>query len=102
MTFDRYAKSVLTVIAVTLVIIAVRPWLPESLSPDALSTTSAMAQTTIPKYGELVVPKSWGKFIAYGNNNLLLEAPDKSLRVVDLDGKAPEYPKLKVVIHWGQ
>ena len=51
MTFDRYAKSVLTVIAVALVIIAVRPWLPESLSPDALSTTSAMAQTTIPKYG---------------------------------------------------
>ena len=102
MTLDRYAKTVLTVIAVALVIIAVRPWLPESLSPDAFQTTPALAQTTIPKYGELVVPKSWGKFIAYSNANLLLEAPDKSLRVVDLDGKAPEYPKLKVIVHWGQ
>jgi len=94
MTLDRYAKTVLTVIAVALVIIAVRPWLPE--------TTPASAQTSVAKYGELVVPKAWGKFIAYSNNNLLLEASDKSLRVVDLDGKAPEYPKLKVVVHWGQ
>ncbi len=102
MTVDRYAKTVLTVIAIALVIIAVRPWLPESPWPDAFRATPALAQTSIPKYGELVVPKAWGKFVSYSNNNLLLEAPDKSLRVVDLDGKAPEYPKLKVIVHWGQ
>ncbi|PYM91611.1 MAG: hypothetical protein DME04_18570 [Candidatus Rokuibacteriota bacterium] len=102
MTLDRYAKIVLTVIAVALVIIAARPWLPESFSPDTFRTTPALAQTSAPKYGELVVPKAWGKYIAYSNNNLLLEAPDKSLRVVDLDGKAPEYPRLKVIVHWGQ
>ena len=99
MTLDRYTKAVLTVIALALVVLAARPWLPDLLGaghPDA-----AWAQTSAAKY-EVVVPKSWGKFIGFSNNNLLLEAPDKSLRVVDLDGKAPEYPKLKVVIHWGQ
>ena len=48
----------------------------------------------------MVVPKDWGKLVAFGNNNLLLEAPDKSLRIVDVEGKAPEYPKVKAHIRW--
>ena len=48
---------------------------------------------------EVTVPKSWGKFLAFSNNNLLLEAPD-GWRIVDVEGKAPEYPKIKALIHW--
>lgn len=91
MKADRYTKTVLTVIALVLAVIAVRPWLPE---PGA-----AVAQTTIPKY-DVVIPKEWGKLVAYGNNNLLLEGSDKVLRVVDIEGKAPEYPKIKALIRW--
>ncbi len=29
---------------------------------------------------EVNVPKSWGKFVAYGNNNPLLEGPDQTMR----------------------
>jgi hypothetical protein len=93
---DRYTKLVLTVIAVALVIIAVRPLLPallERARPDL-----ALAETSTPKY-EVSVPKSWGKYIAFSNNNLLLEAAD-GLRIVDVEGKAPEYPKIKVHIRW--
>ena len=36
----------------------------------------------------------------YTNNNLLLEAQDQTLRIVDVEGKAPEYPKVKVLIRW--
>lgn len=91
MKADRYTKVVLTVIALALAIIAVRPWVPE---PGA-----ALAQTTIPRY-DVAVPKEWGKLVAYGNNNLLLEGSDKTLRVVDIEGKAPEYPKIKALIRW--
>jgi hypothetical protein len=90
-TTDRYVKTVLTVIALALAVIAVRPWLPE---PGA-----AQAQTTIPKY-DVAIPKEWGKLVAYSNNNLLLEAPDKSMRIVDVEGRAPEYPKIKALIRW--
>jgi hypothetical protein len=91
MSLDRYTKTVLTVIAVALVVIAARPWLP---GPDP-----AQAQTAAAKY-EVSIPKGWGKFVAYSNNNLLLEAPDKTFRIVDVEGKAPEYPKVKVLINW--
>jgi hypothetical protein len=37
--------------------------------------------------------------VSYSNNNLLLEAPD-GMRIVDVEGKAPEYPKVKVFIRW--
>jgi hypothetical protein len=93
---DRYTKVVLTVIAVALVVIAARPWTPsllERLRPDI-----AQAQTAAPKY-DVAIPKAWGKYIAYSNNNLLLEAPD-GLRIVDVEGKAPEYPKVKAHIRW--
>ena len=91
MAHDRYVKVVLTMIALALTVIAVRPWLPE---PDM-----AQAQTPIAKY-DVTVPKEWGRFIAFSNNNLLLEAPDKTLRVVDIEGRAPEYPKIKALIRW--
>jgi hypothetical protein len=90
-TVDRYTRVVLTVIAVALTVIAVRPWIS---NPDP-----AQAQTPTPRY-EVAVPKDWGKFVGYSNNNLLLEAPDKSLRIVDVEGKAPEYPKVKAHIRW--
>ena len=94
---DRYTKTVLTVIAVALVVIAVRPLLPsvlEGITPDA-----ALAQAPpAPKY-EVNVPKAWGKFIAISNNNLVLESAE-GWRIVDVEGKMPEYPKVKVLIHW--
>jgi len=99
MIADRYCRIVLGIIAVALVVIAARPWLPESGVLRAAGPDAALAQGATPKY-EVTVPKEWGKFIAFSNNNLLLEAPDHTLRVVDVDGKAPEYPKIKVLIRW--
>ena len=95
MTVDRYSKVVLTVIAAALVVIAARPLLPESGLRAWLLPEAAQAQTAAAKY-EVTVPKAWGKVIAFSNNNLLLEAPDQTWRIVDLEGKAPEYPKVKV------
>ncbi len=90
MKMDRYTRIVLTVIAVALVALAARPWL------GTLVPGSVEAQTAAPKY-ELTVPKAWGtKILSFSNNNLLLEASDGTLRIVDLEGKAPEYPKIKV------
>jgi hypothetical protein len=94
-TVDRYSKVVLTVIAAALVVIAARPLLPESGLRTLLVPEVAQAQTAAAKY-EVTVPKAWGKFVAFSNNNLLLEAPDQTWRIVDLEGKTPEYPKVKV------
>jgi hypothetical protein len=90
---------VLTVIAAALAVIAVRPWLPESGLLRAVRPDPAHAQVAAPKY-EVAVPKAWGKFVAFSNNNLLLEGPDQTLRIVDVEGKAPEYPRIKVQIRW--
>lgn len=91
MIVDRYTKAVLTVIAGALTVIAVRPFVP---SPDP-----AQAQTATAKY-DVAIPRAWGKYVAYGDNNLLLEAPDGTLRIVDVEGRSPEYPKVKVLIRW--
>jgi hypothetical protein len=103
MTADRYTKTVLTVIAAALLVIAVRPWLPDVLQDagwtSVVHPSVAQAQTTTPKY-EVTVPKAWGKFVSFSNNNLLLESPDQTLRVVDVEGKAPEFPKIKALIRW--
>ena len=99
MTADRYTKTVLTVIAVALLVIAARPWLPEAGWTSVVLPHSAQAQTITPKY-EVTVPKAWGKFVAFSNNNLLLETPDGIMRVVDVEGRAPEFPKIKALIHW--
>ena len=99
MIADRHVKIVLSVIAVALVMIAARPWLPGSGMLRVVSPEAALAQGAVPKY-EVSLPKEWGKFIAFSNNNLLLEAPDHTWRIVDVDGKPPEYPKIKVLIRW--
>src|SRR5262245_31376755 len=99
MRLDRYTKSVLTVAAVALAVIAARPWLPDGAPLSALRPKPALAQGAAPKY-EVALPKAWGKFIAFSNGNLLLEAPDGTWRIVDVEGKAPEYPKIKVQIRW--
>ena len=96
MTIDRYVKTVLTVIAVAFVVIAARPWFPESGWPDALRMAPAQAQSM--QVREATIPKAWGKFMTYNSGNLLLEGPDRSLRIVDLDGKPPEFPKMKWII----
>jgi hypothetical protein len=99
MIADRYTKLVLSIIAVALVVIAARPWLPETGLLQVVRPEAAHAQGAVPKY-EVTVPKDWGKLVSFSNNNLLLEAPDHTMRIVDVDGKAPEYPKIKVLIHW--
>jgi len=40
---------------------------------------AAQAQTSGAKY-EVNAPKSWGKLVAYSNNNLLLEGPNRTMR----------------------
>ena len=97
MKVDRYTKVMLTVIAVALVTLAARPYVSGLL--DAMRPAAAVAQTTTPKY-EVSVPKAWGKLVSFSNNNLLLEAPDGTLRIVDVEGKAPEYPRIKGLIRW--
>lgn len=99
MIADRYSRAVLTVIAVALVVIAVRPWLPGSGVLDSVRPEAAYAQGAVAKY-QVTVPKAWGKFVGFSNNNLLLEAPDQTLRIVDVEGNAPEFPKIKVQIRW--
>jgi hypothetical protein len=96
MTVDRYTKVVLSVIAVALVALAAQPWMPMLLG--ALRPDPALAQISAPKY-DVVVPKAWGKFIGFSNNNLLLEASD-GMRIVDVEGKPPEYPKVKVLVRF--
>lgn len=98
MNLDRYVKGLLTVIAIALVVIAVRPWLPASDVLDVVRPVVAEAQSGAPKY-EVTVPKSWGKLVGLSSNNLLLESSE-GLRVVDVEGKAPEYPRVKVMIRW--
>jgi hypothetical protein len=46
------------------------------------------------------IPKAWGKLVGFSNNNLLLESSDGMLRIVDVEGKEPEYPKVKVQVRW--
>jgi hypothetical protein len=93
---DRYTKLVLTVIALALTAIAARPWLADVL--EAVRPGPALAQTMAPKY-EVAVPRAWGKLVGYSDNNLLLESAE-GLRIVDVEGKPPEYPKIKALIRW--
>lgn len=92
MLVDRYVKGVLTVIALALVAIAAHLWQGQ-LGPAAVD-----AQT--PAKYEVGIPKAWGKLVGFSNNNLLLEGSDGVLRVVDVEGKEPEYPKIKVQVRW--
>ena len=94
MHVDRWTKVVLTVIAAALTALAAHAWL------GHLVPTTAEAQTSTPKYGEVSLPRSWGKITSFSNGNFLMEASDGTMRIVDVDGKAPEYPKVKVHIRW--
>jgi hypothetical protein len=97
MNVDRYTKVVLTIIAMALMTLAVRPWVESGLA--ILRPGTAQAQTIAPKH-EVMVPKVWGKMINFSNGNLLLQDTEGNLRIVDVDGKAPEYPKIKTLIRW--
>ena len=66
---------------------------------ERLTPTRAEAQTATPKY-EVSLPKSWGKIVNFSNGNFLMESSDGTMRIVDLEGKPPEYPKVKVQIRW--
>src|SRR5712664_3127848 len=90
MPSDRYVKGALTVIALALVAIAGNLWLTE-LRPRA-----AVAET--PAKYEIGVPKAWGKLVGFSNNNLMLESSDGLLRIVEAEGREPEYPEIKVQI----
>jgi len=92
MLANRYVKGVLTVIALALVAIAAHLWQGQ-LRPAAVD-----AQT--PAKYEVGIPKAWGKLVGFSNNNLLLEGSDGLLRIVDVEGKEPEYPKVKVQVRW--
>jgi hypothetical protein len=84
MLADRYVKGVLTVIAVALLAIAAHLWQGQ-LRPAAVDAQTAA------KYG-VSVPKAWGKLVG--------ESSDGLLRIVDVEGREPEYPKVKVQVRW--
>lgn len=92
MLADRYVKGVLTVIALALVAIAAHLWQGQ-LRPAAVDAQ------TFARY-EVGIPKAWGKLVGFSNNNLLLESSDGLLRIVDVEGREPEYPKVKVQVRW--
>jgi hypothetical protein len=92
MLADRYVKGVLTVIALALVAIAVQLWQGQ-LRPAAVDAQ------TLARY-EVSIPKAWGKLVGFSNNNLLLESSDGLLRIIDVEGRDPEYPKVKVQARW--
>jgi hypothetical protein len=92
MLADRYVKGVLTVIALALLAIAAHLWQGQ-LRPAAVDAQ------TFARY-EVGVPKAWGKLVGFSNNNLLLESSDGILRIIDVEGREPEYPKVKVQVRW--
>lgn len=93
MRLDTYTRIALGVIAVALAVIALTPW----VRPLTLAT--AEAQSMAAKY-EVSVPKSWGKLLTVsGSGDLILEDGNGVLRQVEVQGKAPEYPKVKVQVN---
>ena len=92
MLADRYVKGVLTVIALALVAIAAHLWQGQ-LRPAAVDAQ------TLARY-EVSIPKAWGKLVGFSNNNLLLESSDGLLRIIDVEGREPEYPKVMVQVRW--
>jgi hypothetical protein len=90
MTGDRYLRTVLTVIAIALCALAANSWM------TTFELSRAEAQS--PKY-EHSIPKAWGKVIGIaGSGDLLLEDAEGVLRQVEIQGKSPEYPRVKVLL----
>jgi hypothetical protein len=92
MLAERYVKGVLTVIALALVAIAAHLW-------QGQFRPAAVDAQTLARY-EVSIPKAWGKLVGFSNNNLLLESSDGLLRIIDVEGRDPEYPKVKVQARW--
>ena len=92
MLADRYVKGVLTVIALALVAIAAHLW-------QGQFRPAAVDAQTLARY-EVSIPKAWGKLVGFSNNNLLLESSDGLLRIIDVEGRDPEYRKVKVQARW--
>ena len=92
MLADRYVKGVLTVIALALVAIAAHLW-------QGQFRPAAVDAQTLARY-EVSIPKAWGKLGGFSNNNLLLESSDGLLRIIDVEGRDPEYRKVKVQARW--
>jgi hypothetical protein len=79
MKIDLYTKGVLTVIAFALTLIALNPWIASQGWLQAMRPRQAEAQQGVS------APKAWGRVVAYSSRgwNILFEAPDGSLRVVN-------------------
>lgn len=93
MRIDIYTRITLGIIAVALAVIALGPWL------RTLGLPTAEAQSMAAKY-EVTVPKSWGKLLTVsGSGDLILEDGNGVLRQVEVQGKAPEYPKVQVQVN---
>ena len=85
-------------LAIATTAIAVALWTPSAGWLASVRPDSAEAQA-VAQY-KVVVPKAWGKLINFSNGNLLLEGPEGVLRIVDVEGKPPEYPKIKALVRW--
>jgi len=79
MKIDLYTKGVLTLIAVALTLIALNPWMTSPRRLPVMKPRQAEAQQGVS------APKAWGRVVAYSSRgwNILLEAPDGTLRVVN-------------------
>ncbi len=80
MTLDRNTKVTLTVIALALAVLAVRPWLAAQGWLQAIGPRAAEAQ----RRKEISLPASWGKVVGFSDGYALFEASDGTLRLVGL------------------
>jgi hypothetical protein len=94
MTVDRYTKTVLTVIAAGVTALTVHAW----VGPDAVSRLLPRAAEAKDQASEVTIPKSMGKLVGFSNGNLLLEAPDGTLREIDI--REEKGARIKAIVRW--
>ena len=80
MTLDRYTRVTLTVIALALGVIALRPWMACDRWLQTIAPQAAEAQ----RRKEIAVPAAWGKVVGFSDGYALFEASDGTLRQVGL------------------